>query len=270
MSRNLSLSLLPRPVSINTSPASCSTSRHRSASGMRFRASAGIRRSHRGLGTTPNMAPPSRCWRPPSRAWQRRRPTWKVVWVMRRLRIADCGLGIRRPPFQSAIRNPQSAMASQVVSPQRQRHAPRAAAAAPQLAAVERDDPPLAVLERLFAGQQVHRRDDPEARVLHLPNGRFVARIGDGDTGAHAEEMARRRPLLALLQGPVVAAAEHGLEGLIHGLHRREEIGHLLHALGALTAVQPPQPPPAAGARRGGSTPRAPPPAGALTAHLLR
>ena len=43
--------------------------------GIRFRASGAIRFSHSGLGTTPNMAPPSRCWLPPSRRWHRSAPT---------------------------------------------------------------------------------------------------------------------------------------------------------------------------------------------------
>src|SRR2546422_4246021 len=80
MSLNLSSSLLPSPVSTRTSPASCSTRRQRSAKGIRLRSSAGMRRCHRGFGTTPNMAPPSRRWVPPSRAWQVRRPTLNVVW----------------------------------------------------------------------------------------------------------------------------------------------------------------------------------------------
>src|SRR6266446_4885290 len=80
MSLNLSSSLLPSPVSTRTSPSSCSTSRQRSAKGIRLRSSAGIRRCHSGFGTTPNMAPPSRRWVPPSRAWQVNRPTLNVVW----------------------------------------------------------------------------------------------------------------------------------------------------------------------------------------------
>src|SRR5258706_1965806 len=79
MSVSLLLSLLPIPVSISTKPSSCSTSRHRKASGMRLRSSGGARRAQSAFGTMPNMAPPSRCWVPASRAWQVRRPTLKVV-----------------------------------------------------------------------------------------------------------------------------------------------------------------------------------------------
>src|SRR6267143_2915525 len=80
MSLNFSSSLLPSPVSTRTSPSSCSTRRQRSAKGIRLRSSAGMRRCHKGFGTTPNMAPPSRRWVPPSRAWQVRRPTLNVLW----------------------------------------------------------------------------------------------------------------------------------------------------------------------------------------------
>src|SRR5260221_13633281 len=42
---------------------------------MRFLASAGMRLSHSGLGTTPNMAPPARRWSPAPIAQQRSFPT---------------------------------------------------------------------------------------------------------------------------------------------------------------------------------------------------
>ena len=56
-------------------PSGCSTSRHRIASGMRFRSSGATRVFQSVRGTTPNMAPPSSRCRPPSSVWQRSRPT---------------------------------------------------------------------------------------------------------------------------------------------------------------------------------------------------
>src|SRR5437899_2189216 len=103
--------LLPRPVSISTNPASCSTRRQRSARGMRLRASAAMRRSHSGFGTTPNIAPPSRRTVPASRAWQRRRPTVNVVWVTG---TRNAEVGTRNFPTgrRAAFRVPTSALPS--------------------------------------------------------------------------------------------------------------------------------------------------------------
>jgi hypothetical protein len=61
---------------------------------MRFLVSGGMRFSHSGFGTTPNMAPPSSCWTPASMAWMRIRPTcvvrlsgswgsWSIIGVFR-------------------------------------------------------------------------------------------------------------------------------------------------------------------------------------------
>src|ERR1041385_5557 len=77
MSMNFGSSLLPNPVSISTRPSGCSIRRQRIARGIRFRGSGAMRFSQSGLGTTPNMAPPTRRWMPASRAWQRKAPIWK-------------------------------------------------------------------------------------------------------------------------------------------------------------------------------------------------
>src|SRR5258707_8618549 len=135
MSLTLSSSLLPSPVSTRTNPASCSTSRHRSAKGIRLRSSAGMRRCHRGFGTTPNLAPPSRRWVPPSRAWQVRRPTLNVVWgtvagpvmqedqILERLHPAFPRAAEQRPQnVRGGERVPEGAMACWVVDAEERRH----------------------------------------------------------------------------------------------------------------------------------------------------
>src|SRR5882724_3643568 len=142
MSLNLSSSLLPSPVSTRTSPSSCSTNRQRSANGIRLRSSAAMRRCHRGFGTTPNMAPPSRRWVPPSRAWQVKRPTLNVVWgtvagpvvqVDQLLQRLDPLLP--RPPEQRPqdVRGgegiPEGTMACRVVDAKERRHLVEAAVA---------------------------------------------------------------------------------------------------------------------------------------------
>src|SRR6185437_13903675 len=126
----------------------------------------------------------------------------------------------------------------EVVPAQRERHAPGAAAATHQLRPFDGADAALAVLQVLVTGEQVHRADYPEPGVLELTEGRFVAGVRHRDARAHREEVARRRPLLPLLQGPGRPAAEHRLEGLIHRLHGREEVRHFLHALRLLAAMQ--------------------------------
>src|SRR6266568_4351061 len=204
MSLNLGPSLFPRPVSMRTRPASCSTSRQRNARRIRLRLSGVMRRSHSGFGTTPNIAPPSSHCSPPSRAWQVRRPNWKVVWVMgtrnaeRGTRNSRGGVVTRDTlPFCSAFRVPTSAL-SQIVPPQRQRHTPRPAAAPHQLAPLHRDHGPL-VVARLLLRRQGRGGHDREARVLELAQRGLVAGVRHGDARPHREEVAGRGPLLALL-----------------------------------------------------------------------
>src|SRR5437016_12539081 len=74
--------------------------------------------------------------------------------------------------------------------------------------------------------------------MLELPQRGLVTCVGDGHAGPHREEIAGRGPLLAFLEGAVRAAAEHRLERMVHRLHGGEEVGHLLHTLGFLAAVQ--------------------------------
>src|ERR1043166_1832173 len=282
MSLNLASSLLPSPVSTSTRPSACSISRQRSARVMRLRSSAGMRFCPSGLGTTPNMAPPSRRWRPASRAWQVRRPTWKVVWVIRQLRTADCGLRIGNErsraagdsPWDSQPPNPKSAIVSQIVSPQRQRHAARTAATADQLAPLDGDHGPGPVPQgiRPRSLEQGRGRDGLEPRVLELAQGGLVAGVGDHHARPHGDEVAGRGPLLALLagggpppprppgdkvagraplppplEGAIGPAAEHRLERLIHRLHGGEKVRHLFYALRFLAPVQPREPPRSAG-----------------------
>src|SRR5512147_2689026 len=75
----------------------------------------------------------------------------------------------------SAFHIPHSAFASQVVSPERQGHTTRSPAAAHQLAALDRDHPPIPFLQPFLAGEQVHGGDDAIPAVLQLAQGGFVA-----------------------------------------------------------------------------------------------
>src|SRR3989442_7720607 len=59
---------------------------------------------------------------------------------------------IRRPPRSTLF--PYPTLFRSVVAPQRQRHAPRPAAAAHQLAALDRDRDPLALLHAVVAREQ--------------------------------------------------------------------------------------------------------------------
>jgi hypothetical protein len=59
MSFNLSVNLSPRPSSTSTVRPWPRSSQQRMASRMRLRSSAGFVRFHNGLGTEPNMLPPS-------------------------------------------------------------------------------------------------------------------------------------------------------------------------------------------------------------------
>src|SRR5215210_389890 len=99
-----------------------------------------------------------------------------------------------------------------VVALERQRHAPRPAAPTNQLTPLECEHRALVLAHPLLAAQERCRRDDAEAAPFHLPQRRLVARIRGHEAGAHRDEVAPRRPLLALLHEPPVAAAEDGLE----------------------------------------------------------
>src|SRR5947208_3143389 len=108
------------------------------------------------------------------------------------------------------------------------------------LVPLDRDDRPLGVAQALLPLPvwQLRGGQDPEARTLELEQRRLVPGVRDDDARAHGEEIACRRPLLALLQRAAVAAAEHRLEWLVHRVHRGEEIRHLPNALRPLAPVQ--------------------------------
>src|SRR2546427_3665557 len=120
---------------------------------------------------------------------------------------------------------------SEVVAPQGERHAARSTAAAHQLAAFDRNHRPLAIIQRR-AG-----RHHTKAGTGKLAEGGVVAVVAQDDAGPYRERVAGRRPLLALLQGPLIAAAEDRLERLIHRLHRGKEVWHFFDTLRPFTAV---------------------------------
>src|SRR5438034_1247563 len=173
----------------------------------------------------------------------------KARWMVPPSRIATATSRIR-PPF--CARTPvvststtakracsrDSGPGLEVIPPEWQRHAAGTAAAAHQLAPVHRDHRPLTVVQRLLTRQQVHGGDRLEPRMLELPQRGLVAGVGDRHAGPHREEIAGRGPLLALLQRAVRAPAERRLERVVHRLHGGEEVGHLLHPLRFLAAVQ--------------------------------
>src|SRR5207245_2820549 len=130
----------------------------------------------------------------------------------------------------------------EIIPAERQGHAARSTAAPDQLTSLHRDHGPLVVRQALFSRQEVGRGHCSEAAVLELAQGDFVPRVSHGDARPHGEEIARGRPLLALLQRAVRAAAEHRLEWVVDGLHRREEVRHFLHALRFLPPMQHGQP----------------------------
>src|SRR6185437_16291141 len=92
-------------------------------------------------------------------------------------------------------------------------HTARAAAAAHQLRALERDHGALAVADAFLPGEEADRRHGLESHLLQLAQRRLVARVRDGDAGTRRDEVAAARPLLALLHRPPLAAAEHRLHG---------------------------------------------------------
>src|SRR5881396_3517295 len=189
------------------------------------------RATHRGIGVPGSssaskarwMVPPSRMATATSRI---RPPTWARTPVVSTSTTAK----------RACSRDSDAGL--EVIPPKRQRHAPRTAAAAHQLAPVHRDHRPVTVVQPLLSRQQVLGGHRFEARMLELPQRGLVTCVGDGHAGPHREEIAGRGPLLAFLEGAVRPAAEHRLERMVHRLHGGEEIGHLLHTLGFLAAVQ--------------------------------
>src|SRR2546429_1467922 len=195
------------------------------------------RATHRGIGVPGSssaskarwMVPPSRMATATSRI---RPPTWVRTPVVSTSTTAKraCWMG--------------SDAGLEVIPSERQGHAPGTAATAHQLAAVHRDHRPVAVVQPLLSRQQAPGGPRFEPGMPELAQGRLVAGVGQGQAGPHREEIAGRGPLLAFLEGAVRAAAEHRLERMVHRLHGGEEVGHLLHTLGFLTAVQYGEPPP--------------------------
>src|SRR2546428_12065487 len=119
---------------------------------------------------------------------------------------------------------------SEVVSPQGERHAARSTAAAHQLAAFDRNHRPLAIIQRLVG------RHHTKAGTGQLAEGGVVAVVAQDDAGPYRERVAGRRPLLALLQGALIAAAEDRLERVIHRLHGGKEGWHFFDTLRPVTA----------------------------------
>src|SRR5438105_11290448 len=126
---------------------------------------------------------------------------------------------------------------SEIVPPQGEGHAAWAAAAAHQLAAFDRNYRALVIGDRLITCQQLHGRDEPKAGVGQLVECGVVAVVAQDDAWAHSEAIAGRGPLLPLLDRPLIPATENRLERVIDGLHRREEVGHLFHTLGAFAPM---------------------------------
>src|SRR6266852_5460307 len=121
---------------------------------------------------------------------------------------------------------------SKIVSPQRQRHAARSAAAAHQLAAFDLNHRPLAIVQRLVG------RYHAKAGTRQLIEGGVVAAVAQDHAGPHRERVTGRGPLLALLYRALVTAAEDRLEWLVDGLHGRKKVWHFFHALRPFATVQ--------------------------------
>src|SRR3989442_619399 len=83
---------------------------------------------------------------------------------------------------------------------------------------------PLARSEPLFARGEVAPLTEADPGGLRPGDRALVGLVGAPPPRAPGEEVARGGPLLALLRGAAVAAAEHRLGGLVHRLHRREEV----------------------------------------------
>src|SRR3989440_10212530 len=131
----------------------------------------------------------------------------------------------------------------EIIPSERQRHAPRTAAAAHQFAPVHRDHRPVAVVQPLLSRQQALGGNRFKPRMLELPQRGLVTCVGDGHAGPHREEITGRGPLLAFLEGAVRAAAELRLQQMVHRLHGGEEVRALLHTLGFLAAWRHGAPP---------------------------
>src|SRR5437764_264457 len=174
---------------------------------------------------------------------------WKARWTVPPSRMATATSRIRPPtwartPVVSTSTTAKRACSRdsdaglEIIPSERQRHAPRPAAAAQQRAPDHRDHRPVAVVQPLLSRQQALGGHRFKPRMLELAQRGLVTCVGDGHAGPHREEIAGRGPLLAFLEGAVRAAAEHRLERMVHRLHGGEEVGHLLHTLGFLAAVQ--------------------------------
>src|SRR6185312_5353385 len=116
-----------------------------------------------------------------------------------------------------------------IVALERHGHAARAAAAAHQLRALERDHRPLSVANALLSREETDGRHHFESHLLQLAQRRLVAGVRDQDAGTRGDEVASARPLLALLDRAHLAAAEHRLHGQPNGLQRGEDVRHLAH-----------------------------------------
>src|SRR5690348_12513568 len=132
--------------------------------------------------------------------------------------------------YTTAKRHPVSAKApqSEIIAPYRPCHTTRCTAAPDQLHPFDGNHRAFIVRQALFAREEVHRGHGLEPAMLELAQRGFVPHVGHRDARPHRDEIAGGRPLLALLQRAVRAAAEHGLEWLIDRLHRGEEVRHLL------------------------------------------
>src|SRR4051794_25658345 len=147
------------------------------------------------------------------------------------------------PLFESAVprRRParaSSRAASRVVALDGTGHAARATPAAHELGPLETDDGAFVVGDAHVAGEEVHRGHDTKAGPFHLPERADVASIREDETGAHCHEVARRRPLLALLNDAALAPAEDRRQRHPAIGERREDVGLLPQRRLPLVPVQ--------------------------------
>src|SRR5512138_2519081 len=86
-------------------------------------------------------------------------------------------------------------------------HASRSAATADELRSLEVDHTAVALGDPLLASEEGDAGDGAEADLLHLVKGRLVPLVRQDNARTQRDEVAARRPLLALLRGAVPAAA---------------------------------------------------------------
>src|SRR6185312_9794166 len=93
-----------------------------------------------------------------------------------------------------------------IVALDRAGHAARTAAAAHQFRALERDHRAVTLADPILAGEERRARHDAKPHARQLLQRRFIALIRQDDARSHRDEVAPRRPLLALLHRASIAA----------------------------------------------------------------